>query len=125
MKLPAKPHILDQIEASPWIPYIDDGNYITKHTDVEELTRTPDTPLESRPLGRSYTQPSNVQSVYKTFCELSEIVYGSSYALYTPGETVTSKSLLRVYTKYLRWYDSIPAVLRLGHNFTPAVLFCQ
>jgi hypothetical protein len=38
---------------------------------------------------------------------------------------VTSKSLLASYTDFLRWYDAIPAVLRLGHNFTPAVLFAQ
>ena len=74
---------------------------------------------------RSCTQPSNVRSVYKTFCELSEIIHKSLYTLYSPGTHVTSKALLEAYTHYLNWYDVIPASLRLGHNFTPAVLFAQ
>ncbi|ESZ95156.1 hypothetical protein SBOR_4456 [Sclerotinia borealis F-4128] len=100
-RLPVKPVIVDSIEASAWIPYTDDG----------------------APLGRNCTQPSNIRSVYATFCELSEIVHQSLYLFYTPGSNFTSNSLLQVYTRYLRWYDSIPAALRLGHNFTPAVLF--
>ncbi|GJC97042.1 nitrate assimilation regulatory protein nira [Colletotrichum higginsianum] len=63
--LPPKPAIIDDIEASLWIPYTDDG----------------------RPL--------------------------------------TSRDLLGIYTQYLNWYDRIPEVLRLGHNFTPAVLFAH
>ena len=47
------------------------------------------------------------------------------YTLYAPGAHVTSKSLLEAYTLYLRWYDAIPTTLRLGHNFTPAVLFAH
>jgi hypothetical protein len=70
-------------------------------------------------------QPSNVRSVYKTFCELAEIVHRSMYTLYTPGANVTSKTLLETYTEYLGWYDVIPTTLRLGQNFTPAVLFAQ
>lgn len=77
------------------------------------------------PLKKNCTQPSNVRIVYKTFCELSEIVHEALYAMHTPGVDVTSKVLLESYTKYLRWYDSIPTALRLGHNFTPAVLFAQ
>ena len=45
--------------------------------------------------------------------------------MYVPGIDLTSKALLECYTKYVRWYDAIPAALRLGHNFTPAVLFAQ
>jgi hypothetical protein len=30
-----------------------------------------------------------------------------------------------MYTEYLDWYNGVPEVLRLGHNFTPAVLFAQ
>jgi hypothetical protein len=74
---------------------------------------------------RSCTQPSNVRSVYKTFCELAEIVHKSLYVLYAPGTPVTSTRLLGAYTLYLRWYDAIPTTLRLGQNFTPAVLFAQ
>lgn len=125
MALPPKPNILQEIEASPWIPYTDDGNYSSRNPfQQRELTNNLGAAYDRAP-GPTYTQPSNVQSVYKTFCELSEIVHQSLYALYTPGEPITSKVLLRVYTKYLRWYDSIPTVLRLGHNFTPAVLFSQ
>lgn len=38
---------------------------------------------------------------------------------------MTARGLLSTYTEYLDWYDSIPEVIRLGHNFTPAVLFIQ
>ncbi|KAH7191025.1 fungal-specific transcription factor domain-containing protein [Fusarium oxysporum] len=62
-RLPPKPAIIGDIEASLWVPYTDDG----------------------APLQRSYQQPSN----------------------------------------YLNWYERIPEVLRLGHNFTPAVLFAH
>jgi hypothetical protein len=77
------------------------------------------------PLERPCDQPSNVRSVYKTFCELAEIIHRSLYTLYTPGKEINSKSLLSVYTDYLQWYESLTPVLRLGHNFTPAVLFAQ
>ncbi|KAI0391897.1 hypothetical protein F5Y17DRAFT_385159 [Xylariaceae sp. FL0594] len=101
--LPPKPAIVDGIEASLWVPYTDDG----------------------APLQRSCEQPSNVRSVYKCFCELSELVHQSLYVLYSPGRPLTSRDLLSLYTQYLNWYDSIPEVLRLGHNFTPAVLFAH
>ncbi|KAI1474731.1 nitrogen assimilation transcription factor nirA [Daldinia eschscholtzii] len=101
--LPPKPAIIDDIEASLWVPYTDDG----------------------APLQRSCEQPSNVRSVYKCFCELSELVHQSLYVLHSPGKPVTSRDLLSIYTQYLNWYDKIPEVLRLGHNFTPAVLFAH
>ncbi|KAI1635250.1 nitrogen assimilation transcription factor nirA [Biscogniauxia mediterranea] len=101
--LPPKPAIIDDIEASLWIPYTDDG----------------------APLQRSCEQPSNVRSVYKCFCELSELVHQSLYILHSPGKPVTSRDLLSIYTQYLNWYDRIPEALRLGHNFTPAVLFAH
>lgn len=47
------------------------------------------------------------------------------YTLYAPGTPLTSKSLLACYTKFLSWYEAIPETLRLGQNFTPAVLFAQ
>lgn len=102
-QLPPKPAIIDDIEASLWIPYTDDG----------------------APLHQSCEQPSNVRSVYKCFCELSELVHQSLYILYSPGRPLTSRDLLKIYTQYLNWYDRIPEVLRLGHNFTPAVLFAH
>ncbi|KAK5626664.1 hypothetical protein RRF57_002379 [Xylaria bambusicola] len=103
LQLPPKPAIIDDIEASLWIPYTDDG----------------------APLQRSCEQPSNVRSVYKCFCELSELVHQSLYVLHSPGRPLSSRDLLGIYTQYLNWYDTIPEVLRLGHNFTPAVLFAQ
>ncbi|GAW23233.1 hypothetical protein ANO14919_127850 [Xylariales sp. No.14919] len=103
LQLPPKPAIIDGIEASLWIPYTDDG----------------------APLQRSCEQPSNVRSVYKCFCELSELVHQSLYVLHSPGRPLSSRDLLSIYTQYLNWYDSIPEVLRLGHNFTPAVLFAH
>ncbi|RYP10836.1 hypothetical protein DL764_000388 [Monosporascus ibericus] len=102
-QLPPKPAIIDDIEASLWIPYTDDG----------------------APLARSCEQPSNVRSVYKCFCELSELVHKSLYVLHSPVQPVTSRDLLYIYHEYLNWYDRIPEVLRLGHNFTPAVLFAH
>lgn len=77
------------------------------------------------PLQRSCEQPSNVRSVYKCFCELSELVHQSLYILHSPGNPLTARDLLTIYTQYLNWYDRIPEALRLGHNFTPAVLFAQ
>ncbi|KJZ74301.1 hypothetical protein HIM_06307 [Hirsutella minnesotensis 3608] len=101
--LPHKPAIIGDIEASLWVPYTDDG----------------------APLQRSCEQPSNVRSVYKCFCELSELVHQSLYVLHSPGKLLTARDLLGIYTQYLNWYDQIPEVLRLGHNFTPAVLFAH
>lgn len=101
--LPPKPAIIGDIEASLWVPYTDDG----------------------APLQRSCEQPSNVRSVYKCFCELSELVHQSLYVLHSPGRPLTARDLLNIYTQYLNWYDRIPEVLRLGHNFTPAVLFAH
>ncbi|KAK8023263.1 fungal specific transcription factor [Apiospora marii] len=106
--LPPKPAIINDIESSLWVPYTDDGSDIL-----------------GAPLQRSCEQPSNVRSVYKCFCELSELVHQSLYILHSPGRPVTSRDLLNIYTQYLNWYDRIPEVLRLGHNFTPAVLFAH
>lgn len=98
-----KPAIIDAIESSEWIPYTDDG----------------------MPLSRNCRQPSNVRSVYQAFCELSELVQATLYVLYTPGRPTSSRDIVGVYTKYLNWYNALPEALRLGRNFTPAVLFVQ
>jgi hypothetical protein len=63
--------------------------------------------------------------VYKCLCELSELVHKSLYLLHSPGKPLTAQGLLDIYTEYLDWYNGVPEVLRLGHNFTPAVLFVQ
>ncbi|KAK4187241.1 putative transcription factor [Podospora australis] len=121
-RLPPKPAIIDDIEASLWIPYTDDGKgiAITGPQTEDKLN-----PSSGAPLQRSCEQPSNVRSVYKCFCELSELVHQSLYILHSPGRPLTSRDLLTIYTQYLNWYDKIPEVLRLGHNFTPAVLFAH
>ncbi|KAF5239891.1 hypothetical protein FANTH_9773 [Fusarium anthophilum] len=77
--LPSKPPVVRDVEASVWVPYIDD-----------------DAPLQLQ-----YEQPSNERSVYRCL----------------------SQGLLGIYTEYLDWYNGVPEALRLGHNFTPAVLF--
>lgn len=122
--LPPKPAIIDDIEASLWVPYTDDGEDRTTTFGVN-LQGLPTNKSEGAPLQRSCEQPSNVRSVYKCFCELSELVHQSLYVLHSPGRPLTARDLLNIYTQYLNWYDRIPEVLRLGHNFTPAVLFAQ
>ncbi|EGX89057.1 C6 transcription factor (NirA), putative [Cordyceps militaris CM01] len=102
-RLPMKPGIIADIESSLWVPYTDNG----------------------APLQRSCEQMSNVRSVYKCFCELSELVHQSLYMLHSPGKPLTARELLNIYHQYLNWYDRIPETLRLGHNFTPAVLFAH
>lgn len=92
---------------------------------MRALNGQPANPRVGAPLQRSCEQPSNVRSVYKCFCELSELVHQSLYMLHSPGRPLTARDLLNIYTQYLNWYDRIPEVLRLGHNFTPAVLFAQ
>jgi hypothetical protein len=120
MKVITKPAIVDRVEASLWIPYTDDGDGLPAALWMKQLTSRAGAPLE-----RNFTQSSNVRSVYKTFCELSELVHKAHYLFYTPGNKISGKSLIEIYTQYLGWYDSIPEALRLGHNFTPSVLFAQ
>ncbi|KAM0265349.1 hypothetical protein ACHAQJ_000190 [Trichoderma viride] len=122
--LPPKPAIIGDIEASLWVPYTDDGEDRTTTFGVD-LKGRPTNISQGAPLQRSCEQPSNVRSVYKCFCELSELVHQSLYVLHSPGKPLTARELLNIYTQYLNWYDRIPEVLRLGHNFTPAVLFAQ
>ncbi|KAF6515275.1 hypothetical protein HZS61_005181 [Fusarium oxysporum f. sp. conglutinans] len=63
--------------------------------DVEASVWVPYTD-DDAPLQLQYEQPSNERS-----------------------------GLLGIYTEYLDWYNGVPEVLRLGHNFTPAVLFAH
>ncbi|OAQ59285.1 fungal specific transcription factor domain-containing protein [Purpureocillium lilacinum] len=101
--LPPKPTIIEDVEASLWVPYTDEG----------------------APQHRALEQPSNVRSVYKCFCELSELIHESLYLLHSPSVPFTANQVLGIYTQYFAWYGRIPEVLRLGYNFTPAVLFVQ
>lgn len=77
------------------------------------------------PLQKFCEQPSNVRSVYKCFCELSELVHESLYTLHTPGRPLQGPEILRLYTRMMDWYEKVPVALKLGQNFTPAVLFAQ
>jgi hypothetical protein len=74
---------------------------------------------------QSLHQPSNFQWVYRGLCELSTIIHDSLHNLYAPKRALTSRDILKGYTKYLCWYDSLPVVVRRGENSTPAVLFVQ
>ena len=58
-------------------------------------------------------------------CELFEVVHEALYIIHVPSLPLTSKHVLQIYHKYLAWYDSVPATLRLGENYTPAVIFMQ
>jgi hypothetical protein len=94
----AKPAIVAHVEKAHWVPYTDDGNATMDFPNYRQLTASPGVPVH-----RQWSQPSNVRSVYRTFCELSEIVHRSLYIFYTPGMELTSKALLDVYTQYLRF----------------------
>ncbi|KAM3551621.1 hypothetical protein MY1884_007629 [Beauveria asiatica] len=36
---------------------------------------------------------------------------------------ITAKRLLDIYRNFATWFDNVPTALRMGYNFTPAVLF--
>lgn len=97
------PDFMETDGQSNWIPYTDNVS----------------------PIEQNLHQPSNFCWVYKGLCELSNIIHDSLYTLYTPKRALTSRDILKVYTKYLYWYDSLPVTLRRGENSTPAVLFVQ
>ncbi|KAJ6438335.1 amino-acid permease inda1 [Purpureocillium lavendulum] len=103
LRKPHKPPVIAEIEATLWIPYTDSG----------------------APLQQCTEQPSNVRSIFKCFCELSDVVHEALYLLYSPGEPLAASSISSIYAKYLQWYEELPEVLRLGRNFTPSVLFAH
>lgn len=112
---------MPDIEASVWIPYTDDGKCCFPDLPEPDQADT----RQGAPLQKFCEQPSNVRSVYKCFCELSELVHDSLYTLHTPGRPLRGPDVLFIYTRFMDWYDSVPVALRLGQNFTPAVLFAQ
>jgi len=101
IQLPAKPALVQHVEDAMWTPYTDDGIQLDKHFD----------------------QTSNLRSVYHTFCDLAEKVHIALYSLHSPSSRVDSKALVFLYNQYTQWYATMPESLRLGGNFTPAVLF--
>jgi hypothetical protein len=99
----AKCPLIESIENSPWAPYRDDG--------IEQE--------------RSFEEPSNVGAIHRCLCELSEVIHDSLYALYSPGGTLSSATLLEVYAHYLAWKGSIPEPCHLVATPMPAVLHLQ
>ncbi|KAK0639696.1 fungal-specific transcription factor domain-containing protein [Cercophora newfieldiana] len=100
-RFPPKITTKPEIENALWVPYTDDGSLL--HHPCE--------------------QPSHIISVFKSFCELSEIVHSAMYTLHCPAKAPDRDDMLNIYSMFLSWYDSLPAVFRLGGNFTPQVLF--
>ncbi|XWW98407.1 hypothetical protein V2A60_006407 [Cordyceps javanica] len=98
---PPKPPLVSDIEDSLWVPYTDSGT----------------------PPNAFHGQPSHVRSVFKCYCELSELTHQILYLFRSPEQPVTSRRLLDIYTSCVSWFDNVPAALKLGYNFTPAVLF--
>lgn len=112
---------MPDIEASVWIPYTDNGKCcLTDRLESGQADMRTGAPLQ-----KFCEQPSNVRSVYKCFCELSELVHESLYTLHTPGRPLQGPEILRLYTRMMDWYEKVPVALKLGQNFTPAVLFAQ
>ncbi|KAK8141432.1 hypothetical protein G3M48_010529 [Beauveria asiatica] len=100
---PPKPPTLPNIEDSLWLPYTDSGT----------------------PSNCFHGQPSHVRSVFKCYAELSELTHQILYLFHSPEEPVTAKRLLDIYRNFATWFDNVPTALRMGYNFTPAVLFSQ
>ena len=99
----AKPASIEEEEDEDWVPYTDAGLQVD----------------------RTYTQKSNIASVFRNLCELSEIISDTLYLLYAPGGHLTSRKILGVYQLYLNWYNALLVEVRLAQNFTPAVLYIQ
>jgi hypothetical protein len=111
IKLPAKPAIIQCVEEALWVPYTDSGKARQEnHSWAQESRQL----FQGAPLDRQFSQPSNLRTVYTTFCELSERVHNALYTLYTPGSEITSGALVELHNHYIHWYDTMPESLRLG-----------
>ncbi|KAL2073461.1 hypothetical protein VTL71DRAFT_10785 [Oculimacula yallundae] len=101
------------------------GVLISKITfpEAEEQTAWVPYPGNELPLEPSRLQAGHVRTVHIVMCELFEVVHDALYILYMPGLPLTSKHILSIYPQYLAWYESVPGSLRLGDNYTPAVIF--
>lgn len=79
------------------------------------------------PLTLPCEQASNEPSVFMLICQISELAHDCRYRVHSPVAALTAEAqtLLRLYTKYLVWYDNLTETLRLGQNFTLCVLFVQ
>lgn len=99
----AKCTLIESIENNTWVPYRADGN-------AQES---------------NFEQPSNIRTIHRYLCELSEITHDSLYGLYTPGGNLSSTSLLEIYSHHLAWKGSLPEPCHLGTAPKPAVLFLQ
>ena len=90
-------------EHHKWVPYTGDG-------------------LE---VNGNLTQISNSRTIHLAMCSLFEIQHESLYALHVPARLLRSQDVLKIYTRYLAWLDSLVDTIRLGGNSTPAVIFMQ
>lgn len=122
----APPLVVDKdIDALGWLAYksgskFSGGCIFQKEFAILTPTRNSDIDHKQH----VFSQPSNLQSVFVMFCDLSLLVHKSLYVMYA-GKAATAASLLTTYTQYLEWYDHMPHTLKLGENSTPAVLFAQ
>ena len=85
---PPKPSIVAQSEMQPWKPYTDWGE----------------------PQHHFTNQPCNVHSVYKCFCDLSNLIHATLYKLYSPQKRFTSQDVVYHYESYMNWYAEMPPV---------------
>ncbi|KAK7928806.1 hypothetical protein PG985_005804 [Apiospora marii] len=104
--LPPRRPMNADIEAAPWTPYPPQD-----HTALGASTSTQ----------LLHMQASNTQSVFKCFCEISQLGHSTAYLMQTPNVPVMAHALLEAYNHYLDWYNGIPEALRLGANYTPSV----
>ncbi|KFY91582.1 hypothetical protein V500_04589 [Pseudogymnoascus sp. VKM F-4518 (FW-2643)] len=97
------PLVLDGQDLMDWAPYFDD------ETQSNERA----------------TQTSNVRSVFRGICELSNIIYQSLHLVHSRQGSLTSRDVIDVYGKYLNWYESMLGVLKSGVNSTPTAIFAH
>lgn len=70
-------------------------------------------------------QPIVSQALSHQLRLLTEIVSDTVFMFYAPRERFTSKKLLDFNSRYNRWYNSLPDILRLRDVSTPHVLILQ
>lgn len=97
------PSIIEAYDLKPWEPYDDYG--------VEDIPGA--------------GQPILIQTLSYQFRLLTEIVSDTVFMFYAPRERFTSKKLLDFYSRYTRWYNKLPEILRLGDVPTPHLLVLQ
>ncbi|KAG0649229.1 Nitrogen assimilation transcription factor nit-4 [Hyphodiscus hymeniophilus] len=69
------------------------------------------------------TQMSHARTIHLAMCSLFEILHKSLYVLHIPARLLHSQDVLKIYTRYLAWLDSLDDTIRLGGNSTPPAIF--